>query len=277
MLPALGEAIGAMSEPMVSHDAVAFYLLSQEVSRHVKVVQSGQGADEVFAGYHWYPPMQAVTDEVGTADRERLVAAAVQRYAEAFFDRPHEEMAQVLAPAYRVDADVSRALVEEHFRMPGCADGHRHGAASGLPDHAGRRPRQAGRQHDDGVRPRGTGAVPGPRGARRRGAHPAGAQARPRRQGRAQGGGTAHPARRGDRPAQGLLPRPGTQAPRGPLPRAGARRLQAPEARERGLFRDEYVQALLAEPNASLTPLRGNKLWQLGLLELWLQRHGVGP
>ena len=32
-----------MSEPMVSHDCVAFYLLSEEVSKSVKVVQSGQG------------------------------------------------------------------------------------------------------------------------------------------------------------------------------------------------------------------------------------------
>ena len=51
MLPALDGAIGAMSEPMVSHDCVAFYLLSQEVAKYVKVVQSGQGADEVFAGF----------------------------------------------------------------------------------------------------------------------------------------------------------------------------------------------------------------------------------
>jgi asparagine synthase (glutamine-hydrolysing) len=28
---------------MMSHDAVAFYLLSREVATHVKVVQSGQG------------------------------------------------------------------------------------------------------------------------------------------------------------------------------------------------------------------------------------------
>ena len=55
LLPAVDAAIAAMSEPMVSHDAVAFYLLSEEVSRQVKVVQSGQGADEVFAGYDWYP------------------------------------------------------------------------------------------------------------------------------------------------------------------------------------------------------------------------------
>ena len=36
---------------------MGFYLLSREVAKHVKVVQSGQGADEVFAGYHWYPPL----------------------------------------------------------------------------------------------------------------------------------------------------------------------------------------------------------------------------
>jgi asparagine synthase (glutamine-hydrolysing) len=48
-----------------------------------------------------------------------------------------------------------------------------------------------------------------------------------------------------------------------------------PAARERGLFRPEYVSELLADPNGGLTPLQGNKLWQLGLLELWLQAHGV--
>ncbi len=79
MLPALDGAIGAMSEPMVSHDCVAFYLLSQEVAKHVKVVQSGQGADEVFAGYHWYPPM----GEPGAASLEGSVAS----YRGAFFDR----------------------------------------------------------------------------------------------------------------------------------------------------------------------------------------------
>ncbi|MBS3942294.1 MAG: N-acetylglutaminylglutamine amidotransferase, partial [Actinobacteria bacterium] len=119
MLPALTQAIHAMSEPMVSHDAVAFYLLSQEVSQHVKVVQSGQGADEVFAGYHWYPPMQALNDELGESDRQRLVAAAVDRYAQAFFDRPHAEMADLVGADYHLDEDVSRALVAAHFTEPG--------------------------------------------------------------------------------------------------------------------------------------------------------------
>jgi asparagine synthase (glutamine-hydrolysing) len=51
--------------------------------------------------------------------------------------------------------------------------------------------------------------------------------------------------------------------------------LASEPARERGLFRPEYVRELLADPNGELTPLQGNKLWQLGLLELWLQSHAV--
>ncbi len=83
---ALADAIGAMSEPMVSHDVVAFYLLSEEVARHVKVVQSGQGADEVFAGYRWYPPLA----DVG--------GSGVDDYAEVFFDRHHAEMTALVEP-----------------------------------------------------------------------------------------------------------------------------------------------------------------------------------
>jgi asparagine synthase (glutamine-hydrolysing) len=51
--------------------------------------------------------------------------------------------------------------------------------------------------------------------------------------------------------------------------------LAADAARDRDLFRPEYVRALLDDPNGELTPLKGNKLWQLGLLELWLQAQGV--
>ena len=45
-------------------------------------------------------------------------------------------------------------------------------------------------------------------------------------------------------------------------------------ARDRGLFRVDAVESLLAEPNR-LTTLRYNQLWQIGLLELWLQTHGI--
>ena len=50
--------------------------------------------------------------------------------------------------------------------------------------------------------------------------------------------------------------------------------LHAPAARDRALFDPAWVARLLAEPNEHLTTLQGNSLWQLGLLELWLQTAG---
>ena len=62
VLPRLPEAFANMAEPMFGQDAVAFYLLSEVVSKEVKVVQSGQGADEVFGGYFWYERMMKQTE-----------------------------------------------------------------------------------------------------------------------------------------------------------------------------------------------------------------------
>src|SRR3954471_3505683 len=105
---ALGHAIGAMSEPMVSHDVVAFDLLSERVSQSIRVVQSGQGADEVFAGYHWYRPLAGI-------DRE----AAVETCAKAFFDRAPSGMARIVSDRYALDADPSLTFVREHMSAPG--------------------------------------------------------------------------------------------------------------------------------------------------------------
>ena len=101
---ALRGAVAAMSEPMISHDLIGFYLLAREVSQQMKVVQSGQGADEVFAGYLWYPPL-AATDGLGD-----------DAYASEFIDRPHAALAEELGERYRLGRDVSREFVRRQFQ-----------------------------------------------------------------------------------------------------------------------------------------------------------------
>lgn len=278
MLPALSSAVQAMSEPMVSHDAVAFFLLSQEVAKHVKVVQSGQGADEVFAGYHWYPPMQALTDELGPgASREALVARAVDAYQAAFFDRPHAEMADLLRPEHRVEEDVSRAFVARHFARDG---------AETATDMALRLDSQIMLVDDPVKRVDNMTMAAGLEARVPFLDHEVleiAARVPPELKLAQEGKGVLKEAARRvipagviDRP-KGYFPVPALTHLEGPYLELVRDALHAPEARERGLFEDAYVDRLLAEPNAELTQLRGNKLWQLGLLELWFQAHDVAP
>jgi len=278
MLPALGAAVHAMSEPMVSHDAVAFYLLSQEVAEHVKVVQSGQGADEVFAGYHWYPPMQALTAELGPgASRQQLVSQAVDRYHAAFFDRPHAQMTEVLRPEHRVEEDVSRAFVERHFLRDG---------AETATDMALRLDSQIMLVDDPVKRVDNMTMAAGLEARVPFLDHEVleiAAQVPPELKLAQDGKGVLKEAARRvvpseviDRP-KGYFPVPALKHLQGPYLDLVRDALHAPEARERGLYQDRYVDRLLAAPNEELTPLRGNKLWQLALLELWLQSHDVTP
>ncbi len=278
MLPALHEAVRAMAEPMVSHDAVAFYLLSQEVAKHVKVVQSGQGADEVFAGYHWYPPMQALTKELGPgASRQALAEAAADRYQAAFFDRPHAEMAAVLHPDHQVGRDVSREFVVRHFLRDG---------AETATDMALRLDSQIMLVDDPVKRVDNMTMAAGLEARVPFLDHEVleiAAQVPPELKLAQEGKGVLKEAARRvipgeviDRP-KGYFPVPALKYLAGPYLDLVRDALHAPEARERGLFQDAYVDRLLADPNEELTVLRGNKLWQLGLLELWLQAHDVRP
>ncbi|WP_455198622.1 N-acetylglutaminylglutamine amidotransferase [Kaarinaea lacus] len=104
VLPRLPEAVRNMAEPMVGQDAVAFYLLAERVSKDVKVVQSGQGADEVFGGYFWYPRMDA---EEGSD---------LERFRNHYFDRPHEEFLESVTARFRGD-DYTSALVHERLSL----------------------------------------------------------------------------------------------------------------------------------------------------------------
>jgi len=267
MLPALDEAIGAMSEPMVSHDCVAFYLLSQEVSRHVKVVQSGQGADEVFAGYHWYPPMGAPA--AATCE------GSVAQYRTAFFDRDAAGVKTLVGPGYLAQGDPSERFVAEHFA--------RAGAETGI-DRALRLDTTVMLVDDPVKRVDNMTMAWGLEGRVPFLDHELVELAAtcPAELKIAQGGkGVLKEAARRvipseviDRP-KGYFPVPALTHLEGPYLDLVRDALYAPVAKERGLFDTEAVDALLADPNGKLTPLRGNELWQIALLELWLQRHGV--
>ena len=270
MLPALDGAIGAMSEPMVSHDCVAFYLLSQEVAKHVKVVQSGQGADEVFAGYHWYPPM----GEPSAASVEGSVAS----YRAAFFDRDQSAYAKLVSAAVATEDDPSERFVAEHFA--------RLGAATGV-DRALRLDTTVMLVDDPVKRVDNMTMAWGLEGRVPFLDHDLvelAATCPPQYKTAHEGKGVLKQAARRvipadviDRP-KGYFPVPALTHLEGPYLDLVRDALYAPEAKERGLFRPDAVEQLLADPNGRLTPLRGNELWQIALLELWLQKHGIrGP
>ena len=270
MLPALDGAIGAMSEPMVSHDCVAFYLLSQEVAKHVKVVQSGQGADEVFAGYHWYPPM----GEPDAASLDGSVAA----YRAAFFDRDTAGVQALAAAGYVADDDPSGRFVAEHFA--------RNGAQGGV-DRALRLDTTVMLVDDPVKRVDNMTMAWGLEGRVPFLDHELvelAATCPPDLKTARGGKGVLKEAARRvipseviDRP-KGYFPVPALTHLEGPYLDMVRDALYAPVAKERGLFRPDAVDALLADPNGRLTPLRGNELWQIALLELWLQKHGIsGP
>ncbi len=264
LVPGVDAAIGAMSEPMVSHDCVAFYLLSQEVSKHVTVVQSGQGADEVFAGYDWYPPLAGVPR-----------AEAADAYAKVFFDRDQGELAALVNPEWLPDGDPSRAFVDEHFAAPG---------AQTTLDAALRIDTRV-MLVDDPVKRVDTMTMAWALEARvpfldHEVVELAG-RCPPELKLAAAGKGVLKAAARGlvpdaviDRP-KGYFPVPGVRHLDGPVLDRVRDALTSSAARGRGLFRPDVVAELLADPNGRRTTIGANVLWQVGLLELWLQRMGL--
>jgi asparagine synthase (glutamine-hydrolysing) len=265
LVPAVGDAIAAMSEPMVSHDAVAFYLLSQEVAKHVKVVQSGQGADEVFAGYDWYPALAQVPR-----------AGAVAAYAAAFFDRPRGLLAEIVSPDYLPAQDVSLEFVAAHFGAEG---------AETTLDAALRLDSTVMLVDDPVKRVDNMTMAWGLEGRVPFLDHELVelAAACPPELKLANGGkGVLKNAARALLPAEiidrpkGYFPVPGIRHLEGPLLANVREALTNQAARSRGLFRAEAVTKALEAPNER-SNLGVNILWQLGLLELWLQGLQVSP
>lgn len=260
-LTSLSRCIASMSEPMVSHDAIGFYLLSEEVKKHVKVVQSGQGADEIFGGYHWYPPMMTSSDPLA-------------EYSAAFFDRDHAEMSTVLEKAH-VSADYSRDFVRQHF------------AVGGAPEPIDKALRldttvmlveDPVKRVDNMTMAWGLEArvpfldhevvelaarVPGRFKIDKGGKFVLKEAAR-----------RVIPSEVIDRP-KGYFPVPALKYLRGEYLDLVRDSLSSTRSRGRGLFKTAYVERLLENPQGEITPLRGSKLWQLAVLELWLHANGL--
>jgi asparagine synthase (glutamine-hydrolysing) len=261
---ALEGAVRAMSEPMMSHDVVAFHLLSEQVAKEVKVVQSGQGADEVFAGYHWYPAMADVP-------RER----AADAYLDTYSDRSHADLARMLEPGLLPDRDTSGEFVRAHMAAPGAETAL--DADLRLDTHVmmvddpvkrvdnmtmdwGLEARVPFLDHElvelAAACPPELKLADGGKGVLKA----AGRRVLPREV--------------VDRP-KGYFPVPAIKHMAGPVLERVREALTAPEARARGVFRREYVAELLAAPNAHRTRRGANTLWQVALLEIWLQTHGI--
>jgi len=271
VLKRLPEAVQFMSEPMFGQDAVAFYLLSEQVSQQVKVVQSGQGADEVFGGYFWYSRMAQETE-----------GSEVERFARHYFDRSHQEYLEMVAPTYR-GADHTSTLVGELLTQPG-ADAFidqvlRLDVTTLIVDDPVKRV-------DNMTMAWGLEArVP----FLDHQLVELAAQMPPElKLGDFPGGlGSKHILKK---VARGLVPDAVIDRPKGyfPMPALKYVRgefldfmtgiLDSPASRERGIFNPAYIQNLLKDPQAeaNFTRIKGSKLWHLALLELWLQTHVDG-
>ncbi|GJF22389.1 N-acetylglutaminylglutamine amidotransferase [Streptomyces sp. HO565] len=261
---ALDGAVAAMSEPMISHDVVAFHLLSEQVAKDVKVVQSGQGADEVFAGYHWYPDLASVARE-----------DEPDRYAETYFDRSHADLARILQPDMLPADDVSGRFVREHMAVPGAETAL--DAALRLDTHVmlvddpvkrvdnmtmdwGLEARVPFLDHElvelAAACPPELKLADGGKGVLKEAAR------------------KLLPQDVVDRP-KGYFPVPAITHMAGPVLDRVREALAAPEAKRRGLFQESYLAELLAAPDAHRTKRGANALWQVALLEIWLQTHGI--
>ena len=260
VLRRLPEAVDCMAEPMVSQDVVSFYLLSEQVSRTVKVVQSGQGADEVFAGYSWHSKMTAESGH------------SVERLKRHYFDRDHAEFAAMLRAKYQV-GDVTSELLAAKLAEP---------FADEFIDQL-LRAEATLLITDDPVKRVDNMTMAWGLEARvpflDHHLVELAAQMPPELK---LGSGGKHVLKkisRGllpdlviDRP-KGYFPMPALKFVRGEFLEFMRGILDSQACRQRGIYQRAFVEKLLAEPDRHLTRIQGSKLWHLALLEFWLQRN----
>ncbi len=258
VLKRLPEAVLSMSEPMVSQDNVAFYLLAEQVSKDVKVVLAGQGADEVFGGYFWYPKMDAAEGD------------ALDKFRNHYFDRDHAEYLETVSEAYRT-TDVTSELVAAELSKPHADEFLdqvlRFDVSTLVVDDPVKR--MDNQSMAWGLEARVpfldhelvelAAKMPPSLRLKEGGKFPLKAIAR-----------GLIPDSVIDRP-KGYFPVPALKYVRGEFLEFMREILLSDACLKRGLYNRAYVEKLLASPEDYFTRLNGSKLWHLALLEYWLQ------
>ena len=260
VLPKLPEAFAHMAEPMFGQDAVAFYLLSEVVSKEVKVVQSGQGADEVFGGYFWYPRMHEST------------TPGIKRFSEQYFDRDHDEYLETVDSRFHGEdvtsqmmgdlldgieadeyldrvlaADVTTLIVDDPVKRVDNMT-MAWGLEARVPFLDQELIELAATMPPEMKLPNG-------------GKH------------------VLKEMSRGFLPdsvvnrTKAYFPMPALKYVRGEFLEFMKEILFCDAARQRGLFNPAYVEKLMKNPEDYLTRLQGSKFWHLAALELWLQQN----
>ncbi|GAB6146230.1 N-acetylglutaminylglutamine amidotransferase [Desulfocicer niacini] len=261
VLPSMTTCVQAMNEPMVSHDCIGFYLLSKEVAKHVKVVQSGQGADEVFGGYHWYPPMMESKD-------------ALQDYRNVFCDRTNDELQKIIHEKYQGE-DFTSEYIKKQFALPGAETpvekALRIDSTIMLVDDPVKRVDnmtmawglEARVPFLDHELVELAAKIPSEYKVGKGGKYILKEAAR-----------DIVPNEVIDRP-KGYFPVPALKYIQGKYLDFVTSILKSDACKSRKIIRNEYINVLLDSPEAHITPLRGSKLWQVALLELWMQQNGI--
>jgi asparagine synthase (glutamine-hydrolysing) len=257
-------AVNAMTEPMTTPDVTAFFLLCQAVSEHVTVVQSGQGADEVFAGYSYHQPAAAA----GRDEAQRV-------FSREFSEYDHAQLGQVISTEHRAGTAVAERLLKEDLSAAGADTAL--DAVLRLDTHT--------LMVDDPVKRLDSMAMAWALEARvpflDQDLVRIAAECPPELKAVQGGKGILKDL------ARTLIPASVIDRPKGYFPVPGVRHLDesmislltsvltSSECRSRGIFRADHLERLLADPNGAYGPVGGNTLWQIGLLELWLQLHHI--
>ncbi len=124
LVDGLSRVVWHSDEPFAISSAFALYFLAQLARRHVKVTLSGDGGDEVFAGYVWrhadFPPISGVAGAVANGfapalraigalaglvpatlrRRRRSISPRDGRYLRSFACFHREDLAELLEPDF---------------------------------------------------------------------------------------------------------------------------------------------------------------------------------